>query len=1210
MKIYQEIVLILIVYLTKKNTYTYKLQNISKEVIFLNNDSFLIPLTTDIVLHAGDKFVVSARGLENIGEQYITNYRNVNLGTEESPNTTKAISPKNRKFTLSLGILNSQNEFVDITRTLCRWKKLSNGDWEIKNYGSEYSDVFKFNDEYFIPDEFDNSSLSETINDTNFIRARQVIPANTYAYKLIGPLYLKITLNHIETFSFNIFGVNHNDDEQQVEESIEDPQPSEDDPQLAPGDDPQPSEDDSEDDSGDDSEDANTETNSVDLSIQTFITYNCPDGVDSPILNGNQDYETFDEGTPKFRIFDLIDGIQNEVRVPTSFINKQSTYNPNNNLYSVKSTKKYNIEFEDNNYNYFIGVLADEEQSDAIYLKGLSVEGTIDLSLLGSGQIVGKTWKFYNTVNGNNISINLLIGLDVYAEEGIYYKNLRFKFVNINKDEEGNEIGTSYYGPINSRYTLNNDIDSQNIPSFDSKYKDDDPNGLGISSVKQLNLTESDFIDKDGNNLPVGTVFKVYTYIDKYDKETNEFIESIQLFEDSQRWFISTGLFNKFYNTNIQNFCEVQTNEPENKEFADKMVIVLDSDSELTNLKENNTTQSTFRGSLVSKNENIEYKCENSIPFEYEYSSSVSIKNKEELPNCIDINGNPELSLSKIGVRFIKTKQNIDIDISQINESNSDLVDCYKSELKKENEEIFEVKGNAQQNSYEEHFNDLFLLNVVNSTNPKIEGTIVYKDILAGIGNNITMYQKFENFFDYLQSNFSDLIGHFGIVLNYQIEDNTQNFVDIVCKVSKEGNDNNDRIDQAGPQNYPKYGQFWGTDDSSNLKGTYLNQHNVNDNNYNLTRIERNANYTKFGYTYHTTQNGESIQKCIQTYGNDINYKINETNTATYFGSNKLFGYIFSPNRNVETNRKLLNENLHIDYYRLNDNDNINNYEYITIQKDEIEGFDLTREEINNAYINQERVKFGSEYARVWWRKYRGPGSINEWVLIDKLFKRPGEYVNSSSEFVNFLRNDVKMSDYIYCTDQNYNSSESIYSIKNGNYKYIKPYKITIYLRFIFDIDTEESTIVKNIPEEYGNLKFVTTSNHEIIKESNQFVLEQNINFYKSIDNLLKTNDIPIYQNGDNILITDNNGNILNQNLVYYLNNNILKSTSDVSRYELEGKPVVLCSGKQSVYNPETNSDFIRYDRVGGFYERNDGIPETVLDYSGVELVSYQNGSN
>jgi len=37
----------------------------------------------------------------------------------------------------------------------------------------------------------------DTIADAQLIKERQKIAANTYSYKLVGPLYLKTTLNHI-----------------------------------------------------------------------------------------------------------------------------------------------------------------------------------------------------------------------------------------------------------------------------------------------------------------------------------------------------------------------------------------------------------------------------------------------------------------------------------------------------------------------------------------------------------------------------------------------------------------------------------------------------------------------------------------------------------------------------------------------------------------------------------------------------------------------------------------------------------------------------------------------------------------------------------------------------------------------------------------------------------------------------------------------------
>jgi hypothetical protein len=71
------------------------------------------------------------------------------------------------------------------------------------------TDLFKFNSGYFLAKGLSNNSkLEETQNDNNFITERKSykLALNTYAYKLVGPLYLKATLNHIEEFNYDIAG--------------------------------------------------------------------------------------------------------------------------------------------------------------------------------------------------------------------------------------------------------------------------------------------------------------------------------------------------------------------------------------------------------------------------------------------------------------------------------------------------------------------------------------------------------------------------------------------------------------------------------------------------------------------------------------------------------------------------------------------------------------------------------------------------------------------------------------------------------------------------------------------------------------------------------------------------------------------------------------------------------------------------------------------
>jgi hypothetical protein len=121
----------------------------------LKTDSVLVPLTKKDSLHAGDKFVVHE---ESLSADNISNYNN----TDDT--SGKIISPKNKSYTLALGILNSQNEFVDITKSLVRWKGT-----EIMDL-SDKSDLYKFNAGYFIPNEYTPTEpTSATIKDKELI---------------------------------------------------------------------------------------------------------------------------------------------------------------------------------------------------------------------------------------------------------------------------------------------------------------------------------------------------------------------------------------------------------------------------------------------------------------------------------------------------------------------------------------------------------------------------------------------------------------------------------------------------------------------------------------------------------------------------------------------------------------------------------------------------------------------------------------------------------------------------------------------------------------------------------------------------------------------------------------------------------------------------------------------------------------------------------
>ena len=156
---------------------------------FLKDDVILIPLTNDTSLHAGDKFTVYSDDVWSWGDLGLL----TNFGTHDGNGNHKYSNvPFNSHFTLSLGILNSSNEFSDITPTLQRFDSDGN---IIKDFNS---DEEKFNTGYFIAPQTGWENQNGEISDRN------KKGTNTYAYKLTGPLYLKAELNHIKTFSYSL----------------------------------------------------------------------------------------------------------------------------------------------------------------------------------------------------------------------------------------------------------------------------------------------------------------------------------------------------------------------------------------------------------------------------------------------------------------------------------------------------------------------------------------------------------------------------------------------------------------------------------------------------------------------------------------------------------------------------------------------------------------------------------------------------------------------------------------------------------------------------------------------------------------------------------------------------------------------------------------------------------------------------------------------
>ena len=674
-------------------------------ISIINSDSFIIPLTKNINLRAGDKFAVYSNRLSEISN-LLTNYDNTS-------GSNKAYSPKNRRFTLQLGVLNSQNEFVDITKTLCRWKN-QNGTWSPVVYNEEKSDIFKFNDGYFISDSFTSQFNVDTIADAQLIKERQKIAANTYSYKLVGPLYLKTTLNHIQNFNYNIYGLYDKD------------------------------------------------VGFATLWIEGFLTYNCPDGAPGLVNNPNGDYATFEEGKPAdnfgFDLFGFTSSNQVSMKTPSNYNvdRDKCVYNPNTNTYTVKIVRKYeNITANSSGkyFNYVIGVKADKDYS--VYLKGLSVKGSIDLTLLGSNQVKYSSWRFYN--NQGEGSTLLTFAFEAYPEYGKSFGNLRFKFHNV---LHGNNHDQDFYYPH----------DGGDLPMYNGR------------QTISFNWEENEFEERK-----IYEVTTEYNIIDNKTKQiVNNTTNNVPLIvnEKNSRWLLTTELFNKFYNQPIKtpDYCNVPDDEDDtHKEFYNKMKIKYGNSSSIVDntqlhhkVEEGSSLISSGGLDTTSIGNPIRFIYNNIYNLQVSTNVKLSINNENLYPDFIHINDNEEDNYIQIN----------DVNVIQLGDKESPVADSNSFISTKEGKEA------KYDNIFKTNLNTISGLSVSDDVLQKLEkeeklsikfnynksknltGYVQYNDIYVGKGEPI---QNIGNAFD----NFSTLLemgygypgqGEYtGIVMNYDI---------------------------------------------------------------------------------------------------------------------------------------------------------------------------------------------------------------------------------------------------------------------------------------------------------------------------------------------------------------------------------------------------------------------------------------------------------
>lgn len=906
----------------------------------LNTDSFLIPLTGDTSLRAGDKFAVwSTEGLAEM-KNYITNYKNVDNIAK------KAKSPKNRKYTLYLGVLNSQNEFVDITKTLCRWEKKS-GMWKPKKYDYSYSDIYKFNDEYFIPDGFTNIDLSETIRDSKLIKERQQMAANTYAYKLIGPLYLKTSLNHIENFNYTIYGTY-------------------------------------------DSGEAN-------LQIEGYLTYNCPDNpTNIDKQNGNENYINFDEGIPQFDAFDLIlngNGTKGDI------IRSKSTYNPNTNLYSVKIVKKYsgisanpvdsngnqtnsesNLAFGQTitTYNYTIGVLADKDTND-IYIRGLSARGSIDLALLGSGKVFLTGWRFRNDINKKETILTYTF--NAYPEYGKRFDNLKFKFTDV----------------LNSRNTF--------------IY----PKEGGL----KLENRNTDTLSWDEYGIQPRTLYKVTATYDIIDEELNTKNNvTLEEPEGVERWFLSTPLFNEFYQVdgNVPDFCDFNKADLSKEEFTnakkkfeDLMIVNLETDGGF-NKKINE--KSEIIGSLIKKDDpNIEYRCKHTINLNLQNNSVISIKNEENYPSQIHVSDSAKNSFA---INGIKTLQIGDVDLTT---NNITVDEAFKQAIS--------LQNNQKNNKYYDNSNNCDLID-------EFKGITLLECNSTTDNNNINISLEYNDLFlthtDKKIYNLSNVFCDFYDDIKYP-----STFAGPIVDWDSNYSGDKHIIKLAHGPSY-----------ETTIRGDSTTEGETLEN-------EQHADKIRYSYL-------SQILKSPTTF-HDSNYFYTR---LSEFVKNDMFTFIFIKKVNPSS----------VDF---DDNDNYLNY--YTNYYEDIEPISINHRYEDLPVYNGYEYKPCYKYTRVWMKSTND----GVWGIFQDLLERDNTSDNDDNlknNFQQFIKNHID--NYIYCKYDNYTLQNSniyiSYNINdsNANYTYTLNYD---KIKYIFGIDCEllnNNDNIISISSNYriGNLNF------------------------------------------------------------------------------------------------------------------------------------------
>ena len=699
-------------------------------VQFQKNFSILSPFrkqdsTKDEVLRAGDKFCVyfsKNNNNQNLSEKIsyfdddenkteelkklITNYDNITSYSGE----TKLYSPKNKKYTLSLGVMNSQNQFTDFTPTLLRWDKSN----KIIEFNSDTPDYIKFNTGYFIPKSFNSNDLGETINDATFIRNRLKLPANTYIYKLAGPLYIKKDLNVISNMTFNYYGSEINTSDSNINIKYQ-------------------------------------------ISLDIFYEYNCPDYNSWYDSSGDDKYFTY-EDKPKSNncfigsnikltkyseeniiwenddnnwrtISDLVVSNNEEGNNEEGNVN-EPIYNPITNTYRIKKHYILNDIIEKGE-KYLLRIVP--FTSYGLGIRNLSRLVLIDSDKLKSNELSINDFRFKREGN----QMNICLGFIGYMAGVGGISNIKMDIIDDDENspiiptiEWGNEggiIGSKIFEiPFNEKFKerriylvkISWDIDNSMTPLE--------------AAARIIDFDDNDEEEQETTPTPTPTP----TQEEQETTSTNTFTQV------EYRWIVTTDLFNDFYsNSSYKMVKDYGNRNYYNDEF--KEALVVKPDISIENEGEINISSSENLGNINNKTY-LEKKEKEESKIILAQKKSYQLLGREiklDLGEIYPIELE-ETTFSYEGENSIKLtiKESIEDDsINRIEFNDVDTYGNYKYGVKKYKE--YNTTG----------FNkSLFTITKNNNTNNLVinyDGDFLIKEFISGTYNDLTRDVHIKNVF-------------------------------------------------------------------------------------------------------------------------------------------------------------------------------------------------------------------------------------------------------------------------------------------------------------------------------------------------------------------------------------------------------------------------------------------------------------------------------